>query len=104
MEELDRIYRRYKKATNMTYSELLDWSMTECSRKASLDKSPLKRNLKLLRTPKSRWTGKHIRWAKKTISYLARAKKIKSRNYIKECGRTKNSIALKNWAFDIKQR
>jgi hypothetical protein len=99
-EELDIVYSKYKLATNMSYSELLLWSNNPCSKKASIGRAAIKRNLFLLKDSKEKWGIKHIREAKKAISYLARAKKIKSTNII--CGGyTRNEIALKNWAFDI---
>lgn len=86
----------------MSYSELLKWSKTDCSKKASLDRKPIKRNLMLLYTPKSNWGKYQVREANKVISYLARAKKIKSSKVICN-GYTRNEIALKNWAYNIKK-
>lgn len=103
MKDLDETYAEYKSQTNMTYSELLAWSRTPCSRKASLDRRPIRRNLKLLSKPKSQWNKADMREAKKAISYLKRAKKIRSNNFVKECGYTVNEIALKNWAWDAKK-
>lgn len=96
----EEIYNKYHESVNMSYSELLAWSKTPCSKKASLSRDPIKRNLHLLKTPKSKWGNKEFTWANKTISYLARAKKIKSNNYVPGCNMTKNEIALKNWAYD----
>ena len=97
------IYSKYRKATNMTCNEIVNWSRNPLSKKASLNREPLKRNIKLLCTPKNRWTKKELKEAKKAISYLARAKKIKSKNFVGDSGLTKNEIALKNWAYDIKK-
>lgn len=99
-QELEAVYEKYYNEVNMSYSELKTWANNPCSKKASLDRSPIKRNLHLLSTPKSRWKTKEISWANKTISYLARARKIKSSNEICN-GYTKNEIALKNWAYDV---
>lgn len=100
MSELDQVYSKYKRTVNMTYSELLRWSNTECSRKASLDRSPIQRNLRLLSKPKSKWTIRDIKDANKTIAFVARMKKVKQGKPIKECGLSKRDISLLNWAFD----
>ena len=98
----DEVYRKYKSMVNMTYSELLRWSLTDCSKKASLTRKPIQRNLMLLSTPKNKWTSRQLTEANKVISYLARAKKIKSSKIVCS-GYTKNEIALKNWAFDVRK-
>jgi hypothetical protein len=53
----------------MSYNELLNWSKNPCSYKASLDRRPIKRNLMLLKTPKSKWTDNHVKEALKQISF-----------------------------------
>jgi len=96
---IDKVYSKYKKAVNMTFRELKIWSENPLSKKASLSREPINRNLRLLKKNKSDWTLRDVKGANKTISYLARAKKIKSKNFI--AGKlTKNDIALRNWAFD----
>lgn len=120
----NKIYAKYKKVTNMTYSKLLKWCRNPLSQTVSVKKKfdsvearaerrklllympfnkrqELKqfntaqiRNLVLLFTPKSRWDEFLLRQANKAISYLARAKKIKG---------IINSRALKNWAYDSKR-
>jgi hypothetical protein len=99
---IDEIYQRYYSLVNMSYSELLSWSKTACSRKSSLTREPIQRNLLILSLNKSDWSQSTCKKALKTISYLSRAKEIKSSKIISECGYTKNEIALKNWAYDIK--
>lgn len=114
------IYNDYKKATNMTYSELLLWSSNPLSQTASVrpskesaeakkERRKLKnylpdnireesrnfntaqiRNLVLLKIPFRDWDIFLEIQAKKAISYLARAKKGKG---------TINRRALMNWAF-----
>lgn len=97
---IDKVYKKYKKAINMTYNEFLIWSKNPLSKKASLDRRPIRRNLRLLKRSKKDWTMTDVREANKVISYLARAKKIKSKNYVGKTGLTKNDIALRNWAYD----
>jgi hypothetical protein len=98
-QQKDEIYGKYQDATNMGYSELLEWSKNPCSREASIGRTAIKRNLRLKSKNKEDWTLQDYKDANKSISYLARAKKIKSSNKV-GCGYTKNEIALKNWAFD----
>lgn len=97
LQEKDSVYSQYKKSVNMTYSELLEWSKTPCSKKASLSRSPIKRNLILLKKPKYKWNKTDIKNAKRTINYLSRSSGIPKGKVIKECGLTRNQIARKNW-------
>lgn len=98
------VYTKYKNATNMGAGELKKWSDNPCSEKASLSREPITANLGLLKKKKKDWTPRDVQRANKTISYLARAKKIKSKNKVPSCGQlTKNSIALRNWGFDDKK-
>ena len=92
-------YKKYKKSVNMSHSELKKWNKNKCSTKASLNKKPIKRNLILLNKKSSNWTNKDNTEAKKTISFLARMKKVKSGKPV--CNNeSKRDIALKNWAYD----
>lgn len=103
MAKLDKelIYRKYNEATNMGYSKLLRWSKNSCSKEASIGRTAINRNLRLKSKNISSWSIKDLKDALKAISYLARAKKINSSNIL-DCGYTKNEIALKNWAYDVK--
>lgn len=101
---INQVYKKYKKTVNMTYNEFLIWSKNPLSRKASLDRRPIKRNLRLLKKSKKDWNMNDIKEANKVISYLARAKKIKSKNYIDNTKLTRNDIALRNWAYDKYKR
>lgn len=103
--ERNRIYKRYKASTNMTYSEFEKWSRDECSRKASLNRMPIKRNLRLLKTQKAQWTKNDVREAKKTIAFNARMKKVNpGRKVSEKCNLSKRDIALLNWAYDPRKR
>ena len=97
---IKQTYDKYKSMINMTYTELLIWSKNPMSKKASLDRRPINRNLLLLKKPLKDWNMKNVKAANKTISYLSRAKKIKSSNFIPGTKLTFNDIALRNWAFD----
>ena len=88
----------------MGFRELEEWSRTECSKLASLDRGPINRNLELLSLKKSEWTEKHIRWANKTIGFIARMNNAEQGESVKDsegrdCG-SKRDISLKNWAFN----
>ena len=99
-DRLDEVYGKYRDAVNMSASELQTWSETECSKKASISRGPIKRNLELLRTKKANWTNKHIRWANRTISFVSRMKNMPNGEPVsKECP-SKRDISLKNWAYD----
>jgi len=103
-EEIVARYEDYVRVVNMTYDELNEWAKSECSRLASLDRSPIERNLELLSTPKSEWTEKHFEWAGKTIAFVNRMRENSAGDLLvdsegNECG-SKRTISLKNWAFD----
>ena len=103
-KEIDRVFSKYQKATNMTFNELLIWNKNPLSKKASLSRQPINRNLKLLATPKNKWNIREVNSANRTISYLARAKgieKIYKKNNPKDKSLTPNRIALRNWGFDV---
>ena len=76
-KELDRVYSKYKDKVNMTATELLIWSKNPASKLASLDRSPIRRNLRLLRKPKYKWLSYDIDDANKTISFISRMKRVK---------------------------
>jgi len=100
-EEIAETFTKYKDSVNMSYSELKAWSETKCSKKASLNRDAVNRNLKLLSKKKADWTSYDATQARKAIAYIARARKQKQgKNVSKECPYSKNYIALKNWAYD----
>ena len=100
-EEIAETFKEYKASVNMSYSQLKDWSETKCSKKASLGRDAVNRNLKLLSKKKADWTSNDATEARKAIAYIARARKQKQgKNVSKECPYSKNYIALKNWAYD----
>ncbi len=100
-EEIDETYTEYKASVNMSYSELKRWSESECSKKASIGRTAINRNLTLLSKKKADWTSANATEARKAIAYIARAKKQpQGKNVSEECHYSKNYIALKNWAYD----
>lgn len=103
-EEIDARYNDYMSAVNMTYSELKAWSETECSQLASLDRSPIERNLELLQTNKADWTEKHFEDAGKTIAFINRMRENTAGDILSDsngnvCG-SKRTISLMNWAYN----
>jgi len=96
---VDEIYKKYKKAINMNYTELKIWSKNPVSRKASLSRDPIRRNLRLLKKNKSDWTLRDVKDANKTISFLARMKKVKSGDKVYK-NLSKRDISLLNWGFN----
>lgn len=99
-DEISERFSKYKATVNMSASELEAWSETECSKKASVDRSPIKRNLKLLRTPKSEWGQSEYTSAGRTISFVNRMKGAEQGEPASEGCPSKRDISLKNWAFD----
>lgn len=99
---LDKIYKEYNKTTNMSFSELKRWSMTELSKQASLTRSPIKRNLELLKLPKDKWGKKQITWAIRTIKFIKRMRKLPRGEIVKN-KLSKRDIALKNWGFNVRK-
>ena len=100
-EEIDETYTEYKSSVNMSYSELKRWSESECSKKASIGRTAINRNLTLLSKKKADWTSANATEARKAIAYIARARKQQQgKNVSEDCPYSKNYIALKNWAYD----
>lgn len=97
---VDEVYSKYHDTVNMSFSELKAWSETECSKKASLDRSPINRNLNLLSKNKSEWGADEVKSANRTISFVSRMKNMEQGEPVsKECP-SKRDISLKNWAYN----
>lgn len=99
-DKIQSVYKRYKQNTNMTYSELKKWSKNPCSKKASIGRAAINRNLKLLRKPLSKWDERDAEEALKTISFNSRMRKVPAGERVDGCNLSKRSISLMNWAFD----
>lgn len=100
MSERDDIYREYHDTVNMTYRELELWSHDPCSELASLDRSPVDRNLRLLSKSRTEWTLNDIEDAKRTISFIRRMSAVKAGRSVGSGCPSKRDISLRNWAFD----
>lgn len=101
-ELLDIVYSAYYESVNLTLPELKKWKENEISLLATESRPHLDTAINLLSTKKEDWTSKHIKEAKKAISYISKAKEIgkgKVTNQTYPFGR--NEIALKNWGYKL---
>jgi hypothetical protein len=99
-EIVDEVYAKYHDTVNMSYSELEKWSKSECSKLASLDRSPINRNLKLLSTLKADWGANEVKSANRTISFVSRMKNMEQGEPVNKTCPSKRDISLKNWAYN----
>lgn len=96
----DEWYERYHQAVNMSADQLAAWADDPCSKLASESRAPIRRNLHLLRTRKARWGDKEVRWAKRTVSFIARMRAVSPGKPAAPGCPSKRDIALKNWGYD----
>lgn len=99
-EIVNEVYAKYHKTVNMSYSELKAWSETECSKKASLDRGPINRNLNLLSKKKADWGADEVKSANRTISFVSRMKNMQQGEPVSKDCPSKRDISLKNWAYN----
>jgi hypothetical protein len=99
-EIIDEVYTKYHDIVNMSYSELKAWSETDCSKLASLDRSPITRNLNLLSKKKSEWGANEVKSANRTISFVSRMKNMEEGEPVSKTCPSKRDISLKNWAYN----
>jgi acetyl-CoA carboxylase alpha subunit len=99
-EVIDEVYAKYHDTVNMSYTELKAWSETKCSRLASLDRSPVNRNLNLLSKKKADWDADDAKNANRTISFVSRMKGAEQGEPASEGCPSKRDISLKNWAYN----
>lgn len=102
-DEIQEVYTKYHQTVNMSASQLEAWSNNPCSKGASLDRSPIARNLKLLRKKKEDWTMADVKSANRTISFVSRMKGAEQGEKIEVDGKScpsKRDISLKNWAYN----
>ncbi len=99
-EIVDEVYSKYHDTVNMSYSELKAWSETDCSKKASLDRGPVTRNLNLLSKKKSEWGANEVKSANRTISFVSRMKNMEQGEPVSKNCPSKRDISLKNWAYN----
>ena len=98
--QIDRRYKEFQDSVNMTLNQFKDWSRTECSRRASVDRKPIERVMHLLSTPKSEWGLKEFDEAGKVVSFIARMKGNAAGPPVPGCGMSKKTISLLNWGYD----
>lgn len=99
-EIIDEVYKKYNDTVNMSYSELKAWSETDCSKKASLDRGPINRNLNLLSKKKADWGANEVKSANRTISFVSRMKNMEQGDPVSKDCPSKRDISLKNWAYN----
>ena len=99
-EIIDEVYKKYNDTVNMSYSELKAWSETDCSKKASLDRGPINRNLNLLSKKKADWGANEVKSANRTISFVSRMKNMEQGEPVSKDCPSKRDISLKNWAYN----
>ena len=99
-EIVDEVYAKYQDTVNMSFSELEAWSKSECSKLASLDRSPINRNLRLLKTKKEDWGANEVKAANRTISFVSRMKNMEQGQPVNKTCPSKRDISLKNWAYN----
>lgn len=99
-EIVDEVYAKYHDTVNMSFSELEAWSKSECSKLASLDRSPINRNLRLLKTKKADWGINEVKAANRTISFVSRMKNMEQGKPVNKTCPSKRDISLKNWAYN----
>jgi hypothetical protein len=97
---INEVYSKYHKLVNMSYSELKSWSETDCSKKASLDRGPINRNLNLLSKKKSDWGASEVKSANRTISFISRMKGAEQGKPVSDKCPSKRDISLKNWGYN----
>lgn len=105
VKKKNKLFERFNNTINMSENEFEDWSKDPCSKKASVDRKPIKRVKKLQRKDKEDWRCKddgfnECKQAKKVISFVNRMKKVDAGKPVKGCGESKRTISLKNWGFD----
>lgn len=100
-DELDEVFAKYHDIVNMSASELERWAETEYSGLASLSDAPIKRNLRLLRTPKSEWIARDITDANRTIAFVSRMRNAEQGKPVRaDVPYSKRDISLMNWAYN----
>lgn len=99
-EIVDDVYAKYHQTVNMSFGELERWSKTECSKTASLDRSPIERNLKLLSTKKEDWGANEVKSANRTISFVSRMKNMENGPEQSMGCPSKRDVSLRNWAYN----
>lgn len=98
----DEVYAKYHDLVNMSATELENWADSDASKRASLDRSPIKRNLRLLRKNKDEWTPADVADAGRTISFISRMRRVKGGKPVnQDIAYSKKEISLRNWAYKV---
>lgn len=98
---IKRAYTTYHKTVNMSVTSLKAWAETPDSKYASLSRTPITRNIRLLSTPREQWTFATARSAMRTVSFVERMKGVKATKTANAKTKySKRVISLKNWAYN----
>jgi len=100
-KDINIVYEKYYRTINMSFNELRDWSKNPLSKKASLSREPIKRNLYLLSLKKSEWGDNEVQMANRTISFISRMRKVsRGKPVNNNTMLSKRDISLLNWAYN----
>ena len=104
-KDIKNTFKRFNRITNMSLQELRIWKNNKASKKASLSRTPINRVIRLKSKLLKDWSLTDVRDANKVISYISRARKIKTsrprkERLVKGTKLTKNEIALRNWGYN----
>lgn len=100
-EEIDEAYRNWRDVTNMTVNDLERWKEHPASRRASLSRAPIIRQLHLLTTPKKDWTGREVTSARRVYSFVQRMRNGEQGEDIsKRFPISKRDVSLLNWGHN----
>ena len=109
--ERDEDYRTWKKLINMSANEIQSFLDSEEGKKAGLSRSeakgPIKRGrdsgraiIRMLNTPKDKWTENDWKWANRQISFISRMKGAKGPLRDEKGNRTRKTTSLMIWGHN----
>jgi hypothetical protein len=99
--DIDEVYRKWRKWTNITAAQLQAWSKSPISRLASIKPTEvINRNLELLTTPRNKWTIHTARAAMRTVQFNTRMSAMPVGKHVRrDIPFSKRDISLINWAY-----
>jgi SPP1 gp7 family putative phage head morphogenesis protein len=105
-DDIAEAFRDFHDAVNMSASELRAWKENPASREASLNPGVvINRVLRLLETPRDKWTAKDATDARKVTAFVGRMSKMEQGEPVnKDVPYSKRDISLKNWGFDPRKK
>jgi hypothetical protein len=99
--DIDEVYERWREWVNISAADLEKWKSNPISKLASVDPAAvIDRNIKLLKTPRSKWNQDTAKEAMRTISFNSRMSNGKNGKPVrKDIPFSKRDISLINWAY-----